>query len=94
MLDNTPLWNEQQPVAYGLRVESREELLVTVFEAHPDVREPSPEPTIWPLIGAGATTVLFISSIFSPWAVVIGTFPVAAALIAWFWPKGAKEDEQ
>jgi cytochrome c oxidase subunit 1 len=87
VLDNAPLWREDQPVAYGLRVEDREVLLTTVVEAEPDLREPSPEPTIWPLIAAAATTVLFVSSIFSPWAVVIGSVPVAAALIAWFWPK-------
>jgi cytochrome c oxidase subunit I+III len=88
VLDGTPLWNDEQPVAYGLRVEDREELLVTTIEGHPDVREPSPEPTSWPFIAAIATTFLFISSIFTPWAVVIGAVPVTAALIAWFWPKG------
>jgi cytochrome c oxidase subunit 1 len=30
---------------------------------------------------------MFVSSIFSPWAVAFGTVPVAIALIAWFWPK-------
>lgn len=85
--DNTPLWREDRPVAYGLRVEDREALLTTVLEARPDVREPSPLPTLWPLIAALATTVMFISSIFTPWAVVIGSVPIAAALIAWFWPK-------
>jgi cytochrome c oxidase subunit 1 len=88
VLDNTPLWNEEQPVAYGLRVEDREEVLTTVIEAEPDLREPSPEPTPWPLIATIATTFMFVSSIFTPWAVVIGSVPVAAALIAWFWPKG------
>jgi cytochrome c oxidase subunit 1 len=39
------------------------------------------------LIAAAASTVLFVSSMFTPWAVVIGAVPVAAALIAWFWPK-------
>jgi cytochrome c oxidase subunit 1 len=34
-----------------------------------------------------ATTVLFVGSIFTPWAVVWGAFPVAAALTAWFWPR-------
>jgi cytochrome c oxidase subunit 1 len=85
--DNTPLWREDRPVAYGLRVEERETLLTSVIEARPDVREPSPKPTLWPLIAALATTVMFVSSIFTPWAVVIGSVPIAAALIAWFWPK-------
>jgi hypothetical protein len=32
-------------------------------------------------------TILFIGSIFTPWALVWGSVPVAAALIAWFWPE-------
>jgi cytochrome c oxidase subunit 1 len=84
---NTPLWSEELQFAYGLRVDDRETVLTTVLEGHPDLREPSPQPTPWPLIAAAATTVMFISSIFTPWAVVIGSVPVAIALIAWFWPK-------
>ena len=45
-----------------------------------------PAPTIWPLLAAIATTVMFVSSIFTPWAVVWGSIPIAIALIAWFWP--------
>jgi cytochrome c oxidase subunit I+III len=30
--------------------------------------------------------MLFVGSIFTPWAVVWGTVPVAIALTAWFWP--------
>jgi cytochrome c oxidase subunit I+III len=85
----TPLWDNRAalPVMTGLRVDDREVLLTSVMDAVPDVREPSALPSIWPLWSALATTCLFISSIFTPWALVIGTFPVAAALIAWFWPK-------
>jgi cytochrome c oxidase subunit I+III len=84
-----PLWENRDnlPVVHGLRVDDRELLLTTVIEADPDTREPSPEPTIWPLISAMATAVMFISSIFTPWAVPIGAVPITAALIAWFWPK-------
>jgi cytochrome c oxidase subunit I len=85
--DHTPMWSTERPVAFGLRVEDREMLVTTVIEAIPDIREPSPEPSAWPLIAAAATTVMFVSSIFTPWAVVIGAVPVTAALIAWFWPK-------
>jgi cytochrome c oxidase subunit I+III len=85
----TPLWDNRNhlPVMTGLRVDDRELLLTTVMEAEPDVREPSAMPSPWPLWAAMATTCLFISSIFTPWAVVIGAFPAAAALIGWFWPK-------
>ncbi|HEX8669054.1 MAG TPA: cytochrome c oxidase subunit I [Allosphingosinicella sp.] len=86
---NTPLWDNRNhlPVMTGLRVDEREVLLTTVMEARPDVREPSPMPSIWPLTAALATAAMFISSIFTPWAVLVGAVPVAAALIAWFWPK-------
>ena len=84
-----PLWNHREtlPVAYGLRVGERELLVTTLIDAVPDLREPSPEPTLWPFVSAAATTVMFVCSIFTPWAVVIGAVPVAAALIGWFWPK-------
>jgi cytochrome c oxidase subunit 1 len=58
------------------------------------VRESSPTPSIWPLISAIVVTAIFIGSIFTPWAVVWGSPPLAIALIGWFWPKGAKEDEE
>jgi len=64
-------------------------LLTTVVSAQPDVREPSAEPSIWPFVSALAVTVMFVCSIFSPWAVLFGAVPAAAALIAWFWPKSA-----
>ena len=86
----TPLWDDRGalPVMTGLRVDDRELLLTTVMEARPDVREPSPLPTIWPLMASLAVTATFLSSIFTPWAVVLGVLPVGAALAAWFWPKG------
>jgi len=85
----TPLWDSREAltVAHGLRVDDRELLLTTVLDAVPDVREPSAEPSPWPFIAAMATTVMFISSMFSPWAVLFGAIPAMIALIAWFWPK-------
>ncbi|HYE49012.1 MAG TPA: cytochrome c oxidase subunit I [Azospirillaceae bacterium] len=86
----TPLWDAPGglPVMSGLKVDERELLLTTLHDARPDLREPSPEPSIWPLVAALAVTVLFVGSIFSAWAVVWGSVPVAAALVLWFWPKG------
>ena len=85
----TPLWDagENLSVVHGLRVEDRELLLTSVMAATPSVREPSAEPAIWPLVAAMAVTVMFVCSIFSPWAVLLGTVPVTIALTAWFWPK-------
>ena len=86
----SPLWEregEAMPVVHGLRVEERELLLTTILDAHPEIREPSAEPSLWPLIAAMAVTVMFVCSMFSPWALVFGSIPAAIALVAWFWPK-------
>jgi len=84
-----PLWDTEGhlPVVSGLRVDHKEMLLTTVVAATPDLREPVPEPSLWPFISACATAVFFIASIFSPWAVLFGAIPCAIALTAWFWPK-------
>ncbi|WP_025600010.1 cytochrome c oxidase subunit I [Burkholderia sp. WSM2230] len=83
-----PLWEAGAQPAYvsGLAAESREVLCTTVLDARPDLRLLFPSPSIWPFISAVATTVLFIGSIFSPWAVVWGSVPVVVAMIGWFWP--------
>jgi cytochrome c oxidase subunit I len=89
-----PLWDERAPlpVASGLRTDRRELLITSVAEADPEVRETSPADSIWPLVAAIATAVMLVWSIFSPWAVIWGSIPVAFALIGWFWPKGTPED--
>jgi cytochrome c oxidase subunit I len=85
----TPLWDDGEglPVMTGLRVDEREHLTTTVIEAIPSVREPSPHPSIWPLLSAIAIGVTFVASIFTPWALVVGLVPSAIALAIWFWPK-------
>src|SRR5438309_8639115 len=85
----TPLWDldGELPVVTGLRVDEKEMLLTTVVAATPDLREPIPAASLWPLIAAIAVGVLFVSSIFSPWAVLFGAIPSAIAIAAWFWPK-------
>jgi cytochrome c oxidase subunit 1 len=90
-----PLWDRSDEIdVYGGLSDDRRELLVTsVSDACPQVRETSPSDSIWPFFSAIATSVMLIWSIFSPWAVVWGSIPIAACLIAWFWPKGAKEEE-
>jgi cytochrome c oxidase subunit 1 len=88
----TPLWDTPGalPVVTGLRVDEKEVLLTTVVAATPDLREPIPAASLWPLIAAIATAFLFVCSIFSPWAVAVGAVPATIALIAWFWPKELK----
>ena len=36
----------------------------------------------------------FIGSIFTPWAVVWGSIPVAITLVGWFWPEDIPEDRK
>ena len=90
-----PLWNEPDslPVATGLRLDRREVVITTVGDARPEARESSPRNSIWPFLAAIATSIMLIASIFSPWAVVWGSVPIAITLIGWFWPKGSPEDE-
>jgi cytochrome c oxidase subunit 1 len=39
-------------------------------------------------------TVMFVCSIFSPWAEAVGIVPVAIALLAWFWPKSPAPERE
>jgi cytochrome c oxidase subunit 1 len=89
---STPLWdaNGELPVVTGLRVDDKEMLLTTVVAAAPLLREPVPAASLWPFISACAIGVVFVSSIFSPWALTIGLVPCAIAIGAWFWPKELK----
>jgi cytochrome c oxidase subunit 1 len=89
---NTPLWDSEGelPVVTGLRVDDKEMLLTTVVAATPDLREPVAEPSLWPFISAVAIGIVFVASIFSPWAIAFGLIPCAIALTAWFWPKQLK----
>jgi cytochrome c oxidase subunit 1 len=91
-----PLWDNRDalPVVTGLSVDSRELISGTVTEAFPQHRESSPAPSIWPLLAAIAVGAAFVASIFTPWAVVWGSIPVAIALVGWFWPKDTPEDEK
>jgi len=83
-----PLWEASgiKGHVHGLSYDTPELLITTVQDAALDHRMAFPRPTIWPLLTAIAVTVLFISSIFTPWAVVWASIPVTIAMIAWFWP--------
>jgi cytochrome c oxidase subunit 1 len=90
-----PVWENREawPAIAGMSVGKREILVSTLTEAEPDVRETSPDPSIWPLFAAIAVGITFLWSIYTPWAAVYGAVPVALTLTGWFWPKGTKEDE-
>jgi heme/copper-type cytochrome/quinol oxidase subunit 1 len=86
-----PLWSEpeERRVATGLRSDIREVLVTHLLDASPDHRYAFPDPSIWPLLAALATTAMFIGSIFTPWAVPLGALPMGVAFTGWFWPKSA-----
>jgi cytochrome c oxidase subunit 1 len=88
-----PLWDNapDQPVVVGLRTDVRDVLVTCMLDGEPDHRNVFPEPSIWPLLTAIATTGLFIGSIFTPWAVPLGAIPVTITMIGWFWPSRAGE---
>jgi len=93
-----PVWEHGLPDGSpshvrGLADEIREVLVTSVIEARPDHRSAFPGPTIWPFVAAVFTAILFVASIFTPWAVVWGAIPVAIALIAWFWPSRRETEE-
>ena len=90
-----PLSDRSDPLGTveGLHTDRREVLITSVVEARAEARESSVGNSIWPLLAALATSAMLIWSIFTPWAVVWGSIPIAIALIGWFWPKGDPEDE-
>jgi cytochrome c oxidase subunit I+III len=92
---SNPLWDQRDALAVGqgLRTDRRELIVTTVGAAEAEARESSPRNSIWPFWTAIATSIMLIWSIFSPWAVVWGSIPVAIALIGWFWPEGTPEDD-
>jgi cytochrome c oxidase subunit 1 len=85
----TPLWEPDYPraVVRGLPEDARSVLITHVHDAAPDHVYFMPAPSIWPLLAALATTVMFIGTVFSPWALIWGSIPITIALIGWFWPR-------
>jgi cytochrome c oxidase subunit I+III len=85
----TPLWDADHPpaVVRGLPEELRSVLVTQVHDAEPDHVAILPSPSVWPLLAAIATTLMFISTVFTPWGLAVGSIPIAITLIGWFWPK-------
>ena len=90
-----PLWERHGVAGYvtGLSARTPEVLVTHVIDASPDHRNAFPRPSIWPFLSSLAFTVLFIGSIFTPWAIIWGAIPVAITLTAWFWPKAGETAE-
>jgi cytochrome c oxidase subunit I+III len=83
-----PLWQEPADPRHvtGLANDYREVLITSVADADLDHRLWLPSSSPWPFLAAVAVTILFVGSIFTPWAVVWAAIPVAIATTAWFWP--------
>jgi cytochrome c oxidase subunit 1 len=90
-----PLWSEGGllPAATGLRSDRREILVTSALDAVPENRHEHPAETVWPLLMAAATGVLFIGAAFTPWAYVGGFVLSSICFAGWAWPRGGKEDE-
>jgi cytochrome c oxidase subunit 1 len=84
-----PLWEPSRGLrtVRGLATTRREVLVTTLFDAAPDHRSPSAGPSLWPLLGALATAVGFIGSIFTPWGLVVGLLLGIPVMVGWFWPR-------
>jgi cytochrome c oxidase subunit I len=92
--DVEPLWKTPEPpVVTGLRADRREFVVSTLVDAEPEMLEGSPLPSIWPFLAALTLSITLLGSIFTPWAIVWGIVPVTVPIIAWFWPKGSKEEQ-
>jgi cytochrome c oxidase subunit I+III len=90
-----PMWQRSSPppVVVGVRADKREMLVTGVMDAEPVHLDESPDPSIWLFLAAVATSGMFVASIFTPWAIVYGSPPIAVTLIGWFWPKKRAHEE-
>ena len=88
----SPLWEPGEPsVVTGLHTDRREKLITTLLDARPLYRQDSPDKSIWPFMMAMCMAVVFIGSIFSPYAVPGGF--VLAVFAAVGWGRVRKNDE-
>jgi len=87
VLGRHPLWDTGAPlpVITGLRTDRREVLVTTTFDAEPDHRHVNPDASIWPLFLALCMGVVWIGSIFTPWAVLGGFGLTLLGMLGWGW---------
>jgi cytochrome c oxidase subunit I len=87
--DRDPLWDPGGlGVVTGLRSDVREVLMTSTLDADPDHRHILDGPSVWPFLTAVGVAVGVITSIFTPWGVVIGAVMCLVTLTGWFWPRG------
>ena len=88
------LWDAspEPPIVTGIRSDRREVLVTDVMDAEPANKCDYPVPSIWPFAAAVVTSLFFLASIFTAWALPIFALPLAITLIGWFWPKAPGHD--
>jgi cytochrome c oxidase subunit I+III len=88
-----PLWHDEliPPLRVGLATDKRQVLVTGLLDAGPDHRYKMPGPSLWPLLTAISTSIMFIWSIFQAMGFVWGAIPTFLCLIGWFWPTEGKE---
>ncbi|HXD47538.1 MAG TPA: cytochrome c oxidase subunit I [Gemmatimonadaceae bacterium] len=91
-----PLWDTdvELPVVTGLRTDRKEVLITSTFDAMPDSRHSSPEPSIWPAYLALCMGVVFIGSIFSPYYVLGGLGLSMIGLFGWGWQSSKRIESE
>jgi heme/copper-type cytochrome/quinol oxidase subunit 1 len=84
-----PLWDAlpNQPIVEGLDEDCRQVLLTRLMDADPDCRDEFPGPTPIPFWAAVATSIFFISTIFTAKLFFPTIILVGIALLIWYWPK-------
>ncbi len=84
-----PLWEsgDDLPVMTGLARDRQQVLVTTALDAEPDCRHDHPGHTIWPFIVAVTIGIFFITLIFTPWGMPIGTVLGFIAYARYVWPK-------
>ena len=84
------LWDAapDQPVVVGLRDDIREILVTHSLDSNPQHKDEDPGHSIWPFLASLAVSATFVGSIFTPWAVPVGSPLVIITLIGWLWPHG------
>jgi cytochrome c oxidase subunit I+III len=88
-----PLWRTElaPPPVIGLEYHKRQVLITALLDAEPDHRYKMPGPSLWPLLTAITTSVMFVWSIFQASGLIWGAIPTFLCLIGWFWPTAGKE---
>ena len=83
------LWDAapNQPIVTGLDEDCRQVLITRVMDADPEHRVEFPGPTPVPLIAAIATSILFISTMFTAKLFFPTIILTGITLLIWYWPK-------